>query len=561
MHKRIILLIFSLTSVVGICQAQDFDDYLKGYEAELHLRLNHYDRERYNYLLDRKRVSLNEDLNEIDFKDSKWSIKSSITETGQRGQFNIEIQFECTEGGVNDASVSVDLSFRNWSDSNYVLMPAAVYNGNRYPAIRMSYMPFFNDPKQIGLDNPIILSDQPRLNWRNNYSRIQERSGSMSFPSVAFKEHHTDQGFFMFFDQGNDYGDYGIDVEEKAGKEKAVVTLTSPLVREQRMYAHTRMDASPPYEQPAQFKKGDIVKMEFRVDFFKAPKVQSLFDKMVQIRESYYSKSELKRMMPFSKAYQIQEQKWNKDNWKEEGYFATGTYDDYFQDWQIGWTGGMMTTLPLLMSGSETTRARVLKNFDWLAKNGLSPSGYYFGTIYKGDSQGDFPNKSMGKDLVLTRKNADATYYIFKQFDLMKKLGIEVKPTWETTNFKALNAQLNTFKEYGQLGHFANQVTGELVIGNTTSAGIFPAALTAAYHYSGDETYLDYARQIGAYYYEDFIIKGLSCGGPGDAMQSFDSESSYGLLVPFHPKVVFILTFTSLLLLLTHFTNSPLIES
>jgi len=32
------------------------------------------------------------------------------------------------------------------------------------------------------------------------------------------------------------------------------------------------------------------------------------------------------------------------------------------------------------------------------------------------------------------------------------------------------------------------------------------------------------------YFYNNFISRGLSCGGPGDAMQSFDSESAYGLL-------------------------------
>jgi hypothetical protein len=186
----------------------------------------------------------------------------------------------------------------------------------------------------------------------------------------------------------------------------------------------------------------------------------------------------------------------------------------------------MMTTLPLLAEGNPLTRERVLRNFEWLYAKGISPSGYYYGTLFREKFLGDFPNKPLGKDLHLVRKNADATYYIFKQFDLMQKMNIPVK----STNLNAVAAQIKTWEKYGQLGQFINEQTGELIIGNTTSAGIFPASLCAAYKQTGDSKYLKIAEAIGEYYYNNFISKGLSCGGPGDAMQSFDSESSYGLL-------------------------------
>lgn len=531
MYEKIqVLVLITFVGFSNSIKAQSFKEYCKAYEVTLSLRLNHYDTARYNYLIHRKQTTLTDDIAEIDFMGSKWALEQSITKIKSEGQFKVKLKLECIEGELSDASVSCDLEFNNWSDSNYVLMPAAVYNGNRYPAVQMGYMPFFNDPKQVGLDKPILLSDQPRLNWWKGYSRIQERSGSMSFPSISFYG-KGDKGFWMFFKQGNEWGDYGIDLEEKAGREEAVISLTSPLVREQRMYDNTRMNSKPPYEKPANFKKGDIVTLEFYVDFFACPNVQGLYDRMVEIRENYYPYLHKKKLIPFSKAFEIQEEKFNKENWKDSsGYYSIGTYDNYFQDWQIGWTGGMMTTLPLLMKGDETTKKRVLRNFDWLAKNGVSPSGYYYGTIYKGTTQGDFPDKALGNDLTLTRKNADAVYFIFKQLDLMRKMGVTIKPDWEETNFKALEAQLDTWKKYGQLGQFINQKSGELYVGNTTSAGIFPAALCAAYNYSGKKEYLDYAEQIGMYYYTNFIQKGLTCGGPGDAVQSFDSESSYGLL-------------------------------
>jgi len=201
--------------------------------------------------------------------------------------------------------------------------------------------------------------------------------------------------------------------------------------------------------------------------------------------------------------------------------------NNFFQDWQIGWTGGMMTTLPLLAEGTPQTKERVLKNFDWLFAKGVSPSGYYYGTLYKEKAEGDFPNKPLGRDLDLVRKNADATYYIFKQFDLMQKMNIPVNDEWKKGNLNAVDAQIKTWEKYGQLGQFVNEQTGELIIGNTSSAGIFTASLCADCKQTGDQKYLKTAEEIGEYYYQNFISKGLSCCGPGDAMQSVELPGVY----------------------------------
>ena len=308
------------------------------------------------------------------------------------------------------------------------------------------------------------------------------------------------------------------------------ITITSPVVRELRRHWLSRMDAVPPADSPVNFKSGDVTKITFIIDFFPCPEVQSLFNELADIRTKNYPAPEKPDLIPFSAIYDIQEKKLNLENWREAGYYAVGVNENFFQDWQIGWVGGMMMTLPLLAEGTPQTKERVLRNFDWLYSNGISPSGYYYGTLFRGKSSGDFPGKPLGRDLHLVRKNADATYYIFKQFDLMQKLNIPVKSIWKEGNLNAVAAQIKTWEKYSQLGQFVNEQTGELIIGNTTSAGIFPASLCAAYKQTGDSKYLKIAEAVGEYYYTNFISKGLSCGGPGDAMQSFDSESSYGLL-------------------------------
>ena len=88
-------------------------------------------------------------------------------------------------------------------------------------------------------------------------------------------------------------------------------------------------------------------------------------------------------------------------NWRETGYYAVSVNDDFFQDWQIGWVSGMMTTLPLLAEGTPQTKEKVLRNFDWLYSTGISTSGQYYRTLYRGKSSGDFLNKPLGMNAFL----------------------------------------------------------------------------------------------------------------------------------------------------------------
>ena len=78
-----------------------------------------------------------------------------------------------------------------------------------------------------------------------------------------------------------------------------------------------------------------------------------------------------------------------------------------------------------------------------------------------------------------------------------------------------------------------NQETGELIVGNSSSGGILPAALCEAFLFTENSNYIQTANEIAEYFYQDYVTKGISYGGPGDALQSFDSESSYGLLESF----------------------------
>lgn len=503
------------------------------YQARLSARVNQYDPERFNSLAASARTSLDASGNSLTFQGSTWQVDREVKALPQKGQYELTVTFRCLSGEVPNGSVSVDLAFDNWSTQHYVLMPGSVYNGNRYPYVQMDYAPFFITKDQMGLDKPLVMSDGPRLNYRAGLSRLQDRSGSMAFPSVGFQSPGSAKGFWLCTQQGNQYGDYGMDVEENASRSRATFTLTAPVVREVQRHWLARMDVKPSTDAPVHFKAGDVSTLTFFVDFFDCPTVQGLYDELTAIRTERYPSPAKPKLMPYSAVYKMVENVLNTRHWRGS-YYGTGLEANRRGgDWQPGWVGGMITVFALLAEGSPETRQRVVQNTDWVFPNALSPSGYYYDLRHEGKFVSAKDIRAFGNDLTLVRKNADATLYAFKEFDLMAKLGMPVKEEWKQGNLRAVDAQLATFRTYGQLGHYVNQQTGELVVGNTTSAGLFPASLLAAYRLTNRQEYRQAAEAIASHYYEQFVAKGLTSGGPSDAMQSFDSESSYGLLESF----------------------------
>lgn len=513
-------------------QLKAVTDWLKTNKSSLSVSINQYDTEQYNLLINKNKFAVTASNQVQNAQNSQWQINTKATiSKDKKDAIDIEVKMKCISGKLNSASVSVSVEVDNWSEKNYVLMPSAVYNGNRYDWRRLRYSPKLYEVQDIGIDKPIILTDIPKLNSNGEVSRIQARSGDMASPSIGFISDTTKTGIWLLTKQGNNLGDYGISIAESKDRTKATIAITSPIVREQFVYkicdAHY-----PSWDVPKDFKAGDEVIITLRLYGFKAPTTQSIFDKYALIRKDLSGDSLLANALPYATCMQMLEQKFNDKNFVPEyGYYSVGFRENYMQDWQIGWTGGMISTYPLLFAGSEQTKKNVLRNFDWLFANGISPSGFYWdagrnGTEWFG---GDI-RKPHTKNWHLIRKSGDAVWYIIKQFMLMEKMGIFVKQSWKDGNQKVCDAFVKLWNNNHQLGQFVNSETGEIIVGGSSSGAIVPAALALASKYYQEPKYLQTAVAIAEDYNKNFTQKGISCGGPGDALQNFDSESAAALV-------------------------------
>ncbi|MDC7693708.1 hypothetical protein PQU94_05365 [Asticcacaulis sp. DXS10W] len=494
----------------------------------LYVRLSQHDPDYNNRRVSEVRLPLKPGRQDIEFAAGRWAIEVEITDTGAGGR-DVRVSFRLLSGTGLNLCLAVDMDCAPWSAENYVLMPGAVYNGNRFDFRRLQYSPKLYEVQDIGPDKPPLITDVPRLSLGDQPSILQERSGALSTPAIGVFDPTAHQGLWLRTQQANEAGDLGLTIRESRDRRKAILSITCPVLREETLYRFMdNRQAS--WDTPLSAKPGDAFTLPFTLSRFACETVQGLFDRLADHRQAS-SAPVLRNTLPYSEAMRTLEDKFNRLNYAEPGYYSVGLRENVLQDWQIGWTGGMMSTLPLLAAGSPQTQARVLNMFDWLFPNGLSPSGFYWDSGAKGTQwYGGDIRKPHTKNWHLIRKSADAIYLIQRQFALMAKRGIALKPHWVEGQKRACSAFVKLWQTHGQLGQFVDSLTGDIRVGGSCSGAAAPAGLALAGSFFDVPEYKQAALEIGAYFYERFTATGLTYGGPGDALQCPDSESAYGLV-------------------------------
>jgi hypothetical protein len=530
MRLFFILLIISFS--VRFANAQDVYSVLEKAGIKLKARISQHDFDRFSILTNEESQLLTASQSKIQFKGSEWSVKlSSVPGSGRIVSSDIKVVFRLLKGNSPQSRIAIDFEDQNWTKENYLLMPSAAYNGNRFDYRRISYSPKLLDPRDIGVDKPTIVTDIPKLNFGDGPSKIQERSGGMATPSMGYFNKKSGKGVWILFEQGNAWGDYGVNVEENRNRDKATFSLTSPLVREGYKYRITD-NRFPSPDKGADFVAGDSVVFKIRLFTQPCQSIQQLYDQFFLIRKEVGSDILCKNEVTFSQAFKEQELKFNTQNFvKDYGYYSVGMRENFLQDWQIGWTGGMISTYPLLVLGADSTRQNVVRNFNWLFDGGISPSGFFWDSGEKGNKwYGGDIRKPHTKNWHLVRKSGDGLFFVLKQLMAMPFLNIQPEKKWLEKTKGVADAFVKLWKKNKQLGQFIDNVNGEIQVGGSASGAIVPAALVLASRYYKDSVYLAVAKEIGQDYYEKNLKTGVITGGPGDAMQNPDSESSYALI-------------------------------
>ncbi|MCJ8012630.1 hypothetical protein MUG84_12905 [Paenibacillus sp. KQZ6P-2] len=471
------------------------------------------------------------DEQQLMLDESLWNVsyaRQSIA--SNEDAIDCEATFKVVKGNLNQANVAVGLRLDSWSQDNYLLMPAAAYNGNRFRVSKQQYPPMLEHEDEIGVDIPTTITDVPRLNLDEGPSKIELRTGDLATPAVGCFLHQQKKGLLLLTYQGTALGDSGMTVEESGDRSEAMISISAPAVRSSKYSMCNSKELSD--DRGYDFHELDEVTIKFRLYVFDCPDIPTLFDYFSKTRKSLTGPNELRHEIPFSASWDILEEKYNRDNWQRdfEFYRSSTSPDPTFGEWQTGWVGGAINTYPMLAIGNDLSKERSVKTLNFLFDTVQAPSGFFHGIYCKGNRLGDAFRRHDETSIVLLRKNADVLYFMTKQLMLLEKLGEPIPAGWKEGLIRACDAFVRLWDKYGQFGQFVDLEKEEIIIGGSSSAGIASAGLSLSGQYFNRPDYTNIAKLSGQHYYDHFVKQGVTTGAPGEICQSPDSESAFALL-------------------------------
>lgn len=430
---------------------------------------------------------------------------------------------------VKDIAVALVVEDESWEEKNYVLIPAAVYNGNRFKSYKIAYPPYVDEQYGADPDMPTTITDVPRLNNEPGESKIQLTTGDAATPCMAYFSEHNKQAVYLLTKHKTRVGYSGLFIEENEARNKATLKISAPAVREEYKYSFADME-TPSDDGGATFKAGENIELAFELHIKHCESVEEFYEYFSEIRENMET-GILRNYMPLGEGFRLIEEQYNREHFEEENqYYRCGTQDVIYQYWQSGWVGGGINTYPLLCKGNPESYERALKTFDFVIDKVQHPSGWYYGIYCKGKTLGDNFAATEKDEILLTRKNADMLYFLIKQYAFLKDNHKENIGKYEDSIKKCCNAFVRFWRKNGQFGQFIDIDKEEVLVGETASAGLAVGALALAYQILGNEEYLLVAEEAAAHYYEKFVSVGITNGGPGEIAQGPDSESAFALL-------------------------------
>lgn len=418
----------------------------------------------------------------------------------------------------------------DWDTDNYVFAPAALYNGNRFQSLCKEYPPMLTEEEAERLGRETVVSDVPRLDKGGN-SCAQLNAGDLSLPCVGYYSNKNKTGYLLFFKQKNELGNLGITVSENSENKTASFILSSPCVRTPNKYAMCTT-AQKTDDCAAALKAGDTVTFSFTEYRFECSSVCEFLNLFFKLR----TLQELPRSHPnkvtWNYAFELIEEKYNRRNWEDEyGFYKSSEAEGGICcQWQTGWVGGAMNTLPGLLLGNGETKEKSRKTLDFVFDKLQHESGFLYGIFCDGRAYGDNFFNPENKNIVMSRKNADALYYIAKQLHFLRGRGESIPSARQNGLKRLADAFVSFYEKNGEIGQFIDIEKFKPYVHGSASGGLAGAGLALCASYFDCPHYLKTAEKISEAYYAEYISKGFSTGGPGEILSCPDSESAFALL-------------------------------
>jgi hypothetical protein len=434
---------------------------------------------------------------------------------------DLTLNFRLIKGKSSSSGIAIAFDFSKWKTDNYVLVPGAVYNGNRFRSIKVPYPPYLYDKKDKPLDMPVTVNNIPRFNIDYSPAKIELLTGSCSTPMLCFFDKSSKRAFIMLAEQNTRLGNSGLILEEKAVDKKATFVLSAPGIREKR---YTMADFEKSNDIAIEWKAGDSLKLKLRIYNFSAVNLQQFFEKVYSVRKALSGTTNYINKIPFSSLSDIILKFHDENKFSDQNEFVLMK--------KPGWV--TVLTYPFIIKPTPQRLLRIQKAYDQLL--GLQgQTGLLYGKYVNGKLLGDnYLESELKPNIAMPYKNGESLYFGLQALNSLKQEGYGdiIKPEWENMFKRIADGLMNTFKKYGQFGQFIDVQTGEMDINGSSSVSCISGLALASQYYHNAE-YLKTAEKAGEYYYVRDLSKGYLGGDANEILQAPGSSAPYEIGVAY----------------------------
>ncbi|MGN1421589.1 MAG: hypothetical protein ACI4XC_08755 [Eubacterium sp.] len=465
-------------------------------------------------------------------EDNDISVKIHTQETEYSG-LHTKAVFTVKNNQSEKSALRLVIEEPEWDTDNYVFAPAALYNGNRFHSLNKEYPPMLTEEEAKQYANETVISDVPRLNKEGN-GCVQLNAGDLSVPCIGYFSEKSKRGYLLFFKQKNELGNFGITVKENSDSKKVKFIISSPCVRTPFKYGMCSTGEKSD-DKAVCLKAGDKVTFSYTQYRFECESISEFLNTFFKLRQRQGLPKSHPNKVPWNYAFSLIDEKYNRRNWNNEyGFYKSSEANGGIcSQWQTGWVGGAMNTLAGFVVGNDETKAKSRKTLDFVFNKLQHKSGFLYGIFCDGKAYGDNICNPENVNIVMSRKNADALYYIAKQLFLLKNQGKDIPDLWHNGLRRLADAFILFYEKNGEISQFMDMEKGVPYVHGSSSGGLVSAGLALCSSYFTCPKYLETAEKIAEEYYEKYVSKGYSTGGPGEILACPDSESAFALLESF----------------------------
>ena len=417
-------------------------------------------------------------------------------------EYDGKVKFTAEKDSDN-AFFEINFEFGDWEEDTFVFMPACAYNGNRFQLSEKRYPPRYTE-EDYGVDNEPLISMIPSMGKDGNGS-LEVTSADPAFPCIGIFYREKQEGIFIITPQQIKNANIGYTVK------KGGLKLSYPANRKMPYYAKKYQDYSIIDEKGISISEGEEITSEIYIKEFKCSNMADFYNEYFKIRKAYLPSERVKNRYN-ERLWEIMEDMTNYRVWSGKSYPRHNPW------WPGGWCDGCgIESRAFLKKGNEVSKRRALKALDYDTKSEhLTDAGFFYSSVKDGVSDGK---------VQLARHSAASFHNILKCFEYA-----EPRKQWIDCVKTLADGYVNHFEKYGKFGSYINAETGEILIGFGHSAISAIGGLARAGEFLNNEKYLEIAEKAAEYYYNDFLINGMTCGGPGDILSAPDSESAFMML-------------------------------